>query len=459
MAVFLVSILLRILLAVVNREANDIHLNVIGYIQFEGTFVHAEDEWEGYHPKLYHATCAAMGRLFDLQSINAAIVAFQILSALAGVLTVYILLRLVQMLPIRDDVRLIVFAGAALNPKSVGINTQVTNDSFVILFGTLAIYSLWRLLHTKAGLYGALLVAAVILACLSKASGLVIFGGSVLVLVVVLFAGRSDLLARRIYLRTLLTLILLWAAIVPYFGQYYYGWKTHGNPIHSQVPTSIAPKFFEFVPDPTWRSSLGVTTLLDSWCTFRIIDLIRHPYNTLGVPIEPRHRSSLWSQLYGRTHFVHFDQFPLSWADRSRFVMGLGSAILGLALLHLFLMLVGFADGAVRAGKGVLDRGLAHLSQDFSWVMPLFLMLFAIGMLKFTYGNRDYSAMKAIYVFPAMPAFLWCFAEGCQWAVLRIAGSPRVMFCFYLWFMILIALYAVDVTYLISQLVGARLHS
>ncbi len=451
-AIFSLSLLLHVLLALVNREANDDHLTVIGFIQIEGYYPHFDDCWEGFQPKLYHAFCAWTGRLLDIRTLDSAYIAFQMINVIAGMMTLMILFLFLQELAIRDDVRILSFAGIALNPKFIAINAQVTNDSFVILFGTLTIYSLWRFLQTRGMAVGILMICATILACLSKVTGIVVFPGVLLVLLITSLARWSDVDERKAFLKPLIVLIILFLLIVPYFGQYYYNWKTTGHPFATPIAKSTPAKFFKYVPDPAYKNRLGVTTLLESWFTFRFIDLIRHPYITHGVAIEPRHRASLWTQLYGHAYFAHFDQFPLSWQNRGRFIMNVGRTIFILALLHFFLMLIGGATVLRGTVRGLLMNGPAFLGQQRNWIMQLFLAIFIAMILGLTYSNRDFSAMKAIYIFPAMICFLQCFTEGSQWLVQRIEKRRPLLIGVYAWFVALYALYTVDVTFLIAQL-------
>jgi hypothetical protein len=50
----------------------------------------------------------------------------------------------------------------------------------------------------------------------------------------------------------------------------------------------------------------------DGFLTFRLLNLLREPYITYPPAAYPVHRTSFWSQIYGRAHFVHFDAWPPS---------------------------------------------------------------------------------------------------------------------------------------------------
>jgi hypothetical protein len=153
-AVLIVGVALRVLLALVNLEANDPHLPVIRAIAFEHRFPTHEQEWEGFQPKLYHTTAALVWRLLPTRDPYALTRAAQGVSCAAGVLTLLVVLRLLRFLgAMREGTRCaqserglplsgaVAFAAVALNPALVGTSAQATNDAFVILFASLTLYS------------------------------------------------------------------------------------------------------------------------------------------------------------------------------------------------------------------------------------------------------------------------------------------------------------------------------
>src|SRR2546422_4368236 len=60
--------------------------------------------------------------------------------------------------------------------------------------------------------------------------------------------------------------------------------------------------FFLMIRRPPRSTLFPYTTLFRS----RLVDLLEHPVISNDVEGYPLHRTSLWSQLYGRAHFVHF---------------------------------------------------------------------------------------------------------------------------------------------------------
>lgn len=94
--------------------------------------------------------------------------------------------------------------------------------------------------------------------------------------------------------------------------------------------------FFE----PTVVGRPGVISIEDAYLTFRWIDLLLHPQIDGRLALEPRHRGSLWTQLYGRANFAQFERHPRSWQTDSTLVLGLARVTFVLALWPMLLWLV-----------------------------------------------------------------------------------------------------------------------
>src|SRR5262249_47396313 len=111
-----------------------------------------------------------------------------------------------------------------------------------------------------------------------------------------------------------------------------------GSPFAINRPPVPWPHFFE----ETQAGRPGITSIVHSYLTFRIVDLVLNPTNDLRMQPRHAHRTSLWSQLYGRAHFAHFPAAPQSWKQvHSPFINGVGRAIMILALVPTTLMVLG----------------------------------------------------------------------------------------------------------------------
>jgi hypothetical protein len=140
---FLLSCALRVAFVRVNRESNDNHVQVVKIILSTGHLPEKKDCSECFQPKLYHFTVAKIIQGFGWMNINLnrrTLVA-EFINLLAGIMTLVVVFDLIKRLPVRNEwLKFLAFALVALNPQLIGINSQATNDTFLILFSTLALY-------------------------------------------------------------------------------------------------------------------------------------------------------------------------------------------------------------------------------------------------------------------------------------------------------------------------------
>jgi len=173
--VFVLGVLLRLYLAVVNREANDDHLSVIRIIALQHHLPRVREAWEGFQPKLYHVSVAMLWNLSPWQSSTARIQIAQLVACVAGIATLFIVRNALISRGISPPIRLLAFALVALNPTLIGLNAQATNDSFVIFFSTLALDRAYEFFRSGAARDFVLMSASVVQAALSKGNALVMF--------------------------------------------------------------------------------------------------------------------------------------------------------------------------------------------------------------------------------------------------------------------------------------------
>ena len=125
--VLVLGVLLRLYLAVVNREANDDHLSVIRIIALQHHLPRVREAWEGFQPKLYHVSVAMLWNLSPWQSSTARIQIAQLVACVAGIATLFIVRNALISRGISPPIRLLAFALVALNPALIGLNAQATN--------------------------------------------------------------------------------------------------------------------------------------------------------------------------------------------------------------------------------------------------------------------------------------------------------------------------------------------
>lgn len=447
----------RFLLSLYNRSANDDHVEVIQRI-VAGQRPLVDDCWQCYQPKLYHEAVASVIHTLGLTEQIPQVLAAQFTSFAAGVATLVLLWAMARALPGGHALRLTAFGLIALNPRLTGIAAQATNDAFAILFGTAAIYAFWRYLGNERWFDLVATTVALILASLAKFQGVVFFAMVVTLLLARLLAAPA---ARRMHLaKGLACLAALWCLTTPFLGDYYENYKAKGDPFAANWERAPAPHWFTH----THYRYPGVRSIVDGYLTFRLFDLVRQPYVKTqhgvldaGTPRErydpnfAEHRTSLWSQLYGRTQFVQFGSNPPRWGTRDERVLNTGRALMIVGLVPLAILLTGVFLETRDLVAGLFERGPRWLAEN-----PRFTLLALLGgslliVAQLAYLMRDYSSMKAIYVFPGLAAFLAIFMRGLDAIARRLQSTPHGVNLLLGYHVVLMALYVLDTSWLLGQ--------
>ena len=421
-----VAVVLRVWLALVNAQANDPHLPVIRIIAFEHRFPAKGEAWEAFQPKLYHTTVALVWRAMGTRDELALTHAAQLVSCAAAVLTLLVLLRFLDECgPAKTRISTaFAFALAALNPGFVGISAQATNDAFVILFASLALYFGTRFFaRWRPGDFLGLVVATV-LAGLSKGNGLVVLLAVVVTFVAAFFFPSLAVPSRR---RAVVghgaLFVVLVVPTVAFIGPYAAYQREFGTPFVTNWEPSAPPHLWRetFVERP------GLTSVIHGLLTFRYLDLLRHPASTHGGAY-PRHRTSLWTRVYAQAHSSRFEQYPSSWRSDRNKVRILTRALLVLGLLPTAILGVGLVNVAWRCVHESWQqlRGRRPAGAQPEWWAPAVLVVVTVlGYLAFvavySVRLRDFSSMKQIFILPALLGFTVFFSEGAKWLNARVA--------------------------------------
>jgi hypothetical protein len=434
--VLAVSTGLRCWLAVINDQQNDNHLEVAAMIAKSGW--QAPDSsacMECSHPKLYHyALALAFDRIPARDMVVGNLLGFAAATALLILLLVYS--RDARWSP---PVGFLGVAFLSCNAGLVGISSQATNDLFCILFSSLAIFCLDRFLARRQMKLVAASAAFLILAAHSKATGWAIFASAVFVLLLTTLGSAPRL--RKKYAAATAALVLGFLCVTPLFNPYRDNILRRGTPFVNDA--------FDL---PQMKEE--VARVPDGWVvrnlfTFRFVELLRHPFNEYGTPPPyPLHRDSLWSQLYGRTFFLRFDQGI--WQNQDPRLLSLGRACLVLGLLPLLAFLAGVARLARSAWRGVSGHGLRWLAEHRHWhhIVHIGAMTAALIAIVIAYHRLviQSSWMKAFYLMPAILAFFTLFLDGLE-ALWR--RHPRLVT---VWMSALVAASMADIGWLIHDL-------
>ncbi len=431
---FIFALCLRLVLCFLNREANDNHAQVVEWIIDKQSLPNKEDCWECFQPKLYYLINAAIVVAFHIKGHYNIVLAMQMLNFVFSFFILLFLWKFINRQTISFGIKLIAFALVAFNPCLTGINAQATNDTLIILAGILTIYYADRFFKEKKFSLAIPLTLWVILASLVKGSGIVLFAALSLIFFVRILQTIAT--ERILYIKAFAVLVLGNLTIVPVGAGYISNYEQYKTPFVLVFEKDPPPAFAErsYVQRP------GITSIVDGYFTFRYFDMIRQPYISSTIDNYPLHRTSLWSQLYGRTMFMHFDQHPRSWQSTSNEIVFTGRLLIILGLVPLLLLI----RGMVVSMKDLFTKKEELI---LNWIHLVFVFGFLLFMVKYSYSYRDYSIMKSIFIFPALPSFIKFFMHGFD-----SIKSKAILKLIWISILTIILLSIYDICFLIDQL-------
>lgn len=443
--------LLRFLLGAINSQSNDDHFEVISIIMSEKRIPVYEDCRECFQPKLYHLSAALILKIFPSCSLPIQIRIAQFINVIAGGITLYFAYLFLIGLPFSNKLKAICFSLISLNPRLIGINAQATNDSFVILFSTACLYFTFQYFY-----YGSVnnflnMVISAILAGLSKGNGLVLFPTILAMFIYrIIFKVKNVEVSRTNQLLFIMIIFFLYLLCVPYFGQYYEKYVKFGDPFIINQEKNPKPHFIK----RTYVNRPGVTSIFDSYLTFRIFSLLKTPSIPLDNNKYPLHRTSLWAQLYGRAHFVHFAPWPPGWQTRSRLVQSIGRCIFLLALIPSLFMMVGAIKTIISVFRDIYIkfRYKNKLKYNVKFLFIIVFMAYIFFIIAYSIQYRDFSSMKVIFIFPGILAFLYLLIDGMDFFYQRFSNRKKLIYCLDKLLISLLMLYCIDIFYLEIQL-------
>lgn len=433
------ALALRVVLALVNTDANDNHLAVVEILAFENRVPELEDTFQAYHAKLYHTTVALLWKLSPTDSRYVLIRVAQLLNVAVGVWTLLLVRRWLERFALTEPTRTLLFGLVALNPRLAGLNAQATNDTFLAFLALAALMAAGRYFSAPSpARFGAMLLPAT-LAPLAKANGF---------LAVCAIAACFGLqVIHRRAARPLATLGLAAVFLGVTFGAAFavgpYGkhWRKYGDPWKLNLPTNPRPHWLE----RTEERRPGARSIVEALGTFRLLDLLRHPQ--IARPAErpdyELHRTSLWTQLHARAHFAHYDNHPPTWITTNPVLQWIGRTLYILGLPWSALMVVGLARQSFRAARWKEPEAAPAVLAAVAQIV--FLMNFCLVY-------RDFTSMKAIYLLAGLGGFVYALAAE---ADRRLAGpGGRALWASGL---CLGALYVVDAAWLSGHLLADKL--
>ena len=457
LAVFLLSFLLRLGLTLVNRQANDDHTRVVELILQTNKLPITSACGECFQPKLYHFTAAMIVESLGLANTSRSnlILAIQFVNFLAGLVTLVIVWIFIYKLPFKNELlKLLAFALAALNPALIGINAQATNDTFAILFSTLALYFAYIFCQKpKIGTF-LLILLFTLLGIASKSNAWVTAISILLVLLTQIYFRKTSLKKAVIFSTAFLILVPTLTILNP-LNQYIVNYRIYGTPVTTRSRPPL-PYLFRYTPgcEPKNKDCRpGILSVKSGFFTFRYISLLENPRNEGVSEGYPAFQTSFWTFMYAGAHSIHFLNYPDTWTTSGTQGFAISRGIFILALLPTILILVGLAIEVLLLLKGSFRRDSTSIQSTshglFAWTFVGYLLFVAL----YTYIWRDFSFMKAIFAFPALLTFPLLFLRAAEPLYKFLSG--RFLLSTYLLdagLVALLILYVLDVSTMIIQI-------
>ena len=208
--------------------------------------------------------------------------------------------------------------------------------------------------------------------------------------------------------------------LVGIFGAYPRELRDTGDPF-----TINRPRPDSHLIEKTAIARPGIESIAAGYFTFRFVDLLEHPWITNSVNAWPRHRTSLWTQLYGRTNSVHFavpavmaEQEPVGAHRRKARVRARTPA-------H-----DARVDGMFTASKRLVRPALEPPVRRSPASRRAVVVLTAFGyvafVVQYTLRYRDFSTMKAEFLFPGLLRIRLHFGDEQQRAAVSVGSSSEV---------------------------------
>jgi hypothetical protein len=442
--IFLISAGLRTGMVRFNRQSNDLHMEVIKSILLTNQLPEKPDCFECFQPKLFHYTAAMFLRLTGMENLNDRGVIFgaELVDYVAGLITIIIIGLFLYRLPVKYDVlKILAYGLVALNPKLIGINSQATNDTFAILFSTLALFCTFLYLKKSKPITFIFIVLFTILAISSKTNCWVTAIAIFISLLINIWMDKERRW-KSIYIPFTFALATVILSILNPLNQYIVNTQKYGSPILMNLDVQPTPDFI--IQSPT--SYPGVLSIEDGYFTFKFYDLLVYPRIENGYGGYPPHRTSLWTQLYGRAYSVHFDNWPKDWSTSGEDGFPLSRAIFSLALLPTILLLVGFVMESFLTIKAFFKQDAILASDSHFGLAGVAFIGYILFVIFYTLEYREYQTMKAIFIYPAIITFPLFFLRSGDAIFDRISKRFNwIKICIVAMIVVLLILFCTDI--------------
>jgi len=453
------ALALRLGLALVNREANDDHMEVIRIIMTTGQIPVMYECRECFHPKLFYVIAAGLLKVLPVLELNTQIVFVQLLNFVVGVATLAVVYKFIKEYPsVNETLKLVVFGFVALNPKLIAIHSQASNDTFVIFFGIVALYLTYHFFKTPGRKLFAGIVLVLLLAVSTKVMGWITFAAIFMAFLLAILMGNGNRKNMTVYALLILVTVIVFSILNP-LSQMVTNYQKFGTPFaNTRSPLPLPSVFHQTFKYKEHYFRPGIVSIHDGFFTFKFADLLNFPLITNEPDQFPPHRTSFWTMLYADTHSLHFQNWPPSWQTKADENFTTSRGIFVLALLPTLILIAGFLREIWDLLKALMKW---NKSKIHSMSNGLFLVAF-VGNLAFLMSAallfRDFAFIKLIYIFPALLAFAWLFLRGMEVVWMPMQTRPGLQILLVGWMSLLFGFYIWDVLSLIFQLYSTNIY-
>ncbi len=424
LVVFIISLLLRLGLTLVNREANDSHMEVVSLILMTNKLPTMQDCGECLQPKLFHYTAAMVIKALGLAQADIGILwlVAQLINFVAGMVTLSVVFIFLKNLPFKNDLlKFLAFALAALNPALIGINSQATNDTFVILFSTLALYYTYIFCQKQKITTFLLLILFTLLGIASKDNAWVTAIAIFFILLVLAFTKKVPF-KRAVLFSTVFLVVVPMLSILNPLNQYIVNYQKYGTPIPFNVPRPPLPYLAAYTPgcEPQKINPKnvycrpGILSVKSGFFTFDYFALLEHPRNEGLSEGYPIFQTSFWTFMYAGAHSIHFLNFPATWTTTGNEGFTIARGIFILALIPTIYILGGLVIEVYLFCKGLFRHESASAQTTSYGLFACTFIGYLLFVAFYTYLYRDFSFMKAIFAFPALITFPYLFLRAAE---------------------------------------------
>jgi len=411
--VALLSISLRVGLVWYNRQSNDNHMQVVQLMLASSRLPQKQDCWECFQPKMFHFTVTKVVQVLGLTglNINGLSLVAESINLLAGLVTLAVAWVFIVRLPVKNNwLKLLAFGLVALNPALIGINSQATNDTFAILFSTLAIYCTYVFLQRKRITSFLLAILFTALGIASKTNVWVTAIVIVITLLIQAFMQPGRYIKAAIYAIAFLIAVSMLSVINP-LTQYVTNYETYGKPVLMNTGTLPLPPLFG---KTKYNDRGGILSIQDGFFTFKFINLLEHPRIEYEQDNYPPNRTSFWTMLYGSANSASFSNYPPSWSTSGTQGFFLNQGIFILAILPAFLLLIGGLMESFVWLRGIFKRDFTILQNTSYGLFALTFIGYIAFAILYALLYQTFLVLKAIFIFPALLAFPVLFLGTAQ---------------------------------------------